>query len=194
MQGPEEVAEGPAVGGDLTLDGFAAIPGSDYIPAFENAVPSEACPQLDDLHPKHMPSSPHCPQPMLYAPVRPNAHDAHVCARLSGGAADSFASFVPPVARQHVLMVQNIGGQAVADQDECASICLADPACNAASFYLDPTPYGGNNCWTKTLSIPCELPSDASSDPNAVFLLQETECTPHLSIRHGYSNRPRSAL
>lgn len=54
--------------------------------------------------------------------------------------------------------------------------------CNAASFYLDATPYGGNNCWTKTLSIPCELPSDALMDPNAILLLQETECTSHLLV------------
>lgn len=72
--------------------------------------------------------------------------------------------------------VQNIGGQVVGSQDECATVCAEDPACNAASYYIDSAPYGGTNCWTKTLSVPCQVPFDAIEDPNAVLLLQTTEC------------------
>lgn len=76
------------------------------------------------------------------------------------------------------MPVQNIDGFLVADQNECAATCEADLACNAASYYLDPSLYGDRNCFTKILSIPCELPPDAASDEGAVLLLKDTECMP----------------
>lgn len=81
--------------------------------------------------------------------------------------------------------VQNIGGSLVANQNECAAACQADPECNAASYYLDPSAYGDRNCFTKTLSIPCELPPDAPSVDGAVLLLQTTECMPLTHMWNG---------
>ena len=53
--GPEEVAGVPSAAGELTFEGFAAYPGSDYVPAFENLVLSQVCPT------PRLPSTAHLP-------------------------------------------------------------------------------------------------------------------------------------
>jgi hypothetical protein len=70
-------------------------------------------------------------------------------------------------------------GHTVLDQMECEDLCTATEKCNAASYYLDGTSYGGMNCWLKIIADSCELPADADNDPNAVLLLKiDATCAP----------------
>lgn len=67
----------------------------------------------------------------------------------------------------------------VSSIDECEDFCSATDGCNAASYYLDGSAFGGNNCWLKNMDYySCELPSDAAIDLNAVFLIMvDAQCT-----------------
>ena len=73
----------------------------------------------------------------------------------------------------------------MASLDECEAVCTAEPACNAASFYLDGSKYGNKNCWLKTLAPTCSTPTDASTDENATLIwrLQSQCALPPESLR-----------
>lgn len=78
-----------------------------------------------------------------------------------------------PLRSEFLFALQNTGNKyEVASPAECEDLCTITSGCNAASYYLDGTPYGGPNCWLKTLANSCEMPADAEDDANAVFLLQ----------------------
>ena len=65
--------------------------------------------------------------------------------------------------------LQDVGeGLKVQDAKTCLTKCDDTPECNAVSYYSKPK--GGNNCFLKTLHVPCTLPGDASDDDDTATL------------------------
>jgi hypothetical protein len=89
---------------------------------------------------------------------------------------------VPKMVAVEDVKPASSAGHTVLDQMECEDLCTATEKCNAASYYLDGTSYGGMNCWLKIIADSCELPADADNDPNAVLLLKIDATCPETTL------------
>lgn len=113
----------------------------------------------------------------------PAARSLHTCQLVLYSAYVGYKGYdyIPSDAPPNQVPVTDIGtGYTVTSQEACSEECNAAAAAgsNSASYYgLMPNADwpAGKNCWLKTISVACKLPSDPLVDnPLALLLMKVT--------------------